>query len=286
MILDGKKIAADICGDLKERVVALREKGVSPKLTVVTSGHSGAGSAYLKSKEKLVNDLNINLVHLHYPCLNENDFDRINNNEPIIYQTPLCGFVETGYIAHCMGPEADMDGVSDINVHALAIGDEACNTPCTAEAVVEILKRYEIPVSGRSVCMIGRSNTVGRPLARMLEHMDATVTLCHSKTPKDTLYHAVELADIIISATGCPDVITRSDIIEYGFEANLKYQTYIDVGIIREENGIRGDLDPGIFEDCMAYTPVPGGVGPVTTALLMRHVVEFYEKGLQRGVQF
>lgn len=277
-ILDGKMLANEMMDSLSVRAEKLRGAGLKPYLTVVTTGDNFAGAAFMKSKEKMAKRIGIEIVHEHFDVLKYKHLVRFH--DPIIYQTPvICDepaeiSLFTGHVSY-----GDMDGASMVNCSMLAAGEIPYNAPCTAEAVIRILDRYNVDIDGKHVCIIGRSNSVGRPLARMFERRDATITLCHSKTPIKTLYDCIYSADIIVSATGCKNVIDMDSIVEYGVEERLCKQTYIDVGISRDENGnIRGDIDPGILRLCQAYTPVPGGVGPVTTAVLMEHVIKYFER--------
>lgn len=278
MILDGKQLANEICEDLKTRMDKLLERGITPELVVVTTGDSDAGAVYAKSKEKMANRLGIHLIVKHYDCLTRWDYMELMSwNVPMIFQTPMISDVSYSDIARELSSTVDVEGISDRNVAGLAIGHNYKYTPCTPAAVMALLDKHEIQIEGQMVCMIGRSNTVGRPLARMLEHRNATVTLCHSKTPKHVLMQCMRTADIIVSATGCRNILTAKDVIDCGIWLNDK--VLIDVGINRNDYGkVCGDFEPDIFHFCKAYTPVPGGVGPVTTAILMSNVVQFYEE--------
>lgn len=280
MILDGKQLANEICEDLKARVDKLLEHGIAPELVVVTTGDSDAGAVYAKSKEKMAQRLGIRLIVEHYNCLTRWDYiELLTWDTPVIFQTPIISDVEYSEIARELGSAVDIEGISNQNVAGLAIGHNYKYTPCTPAAVMALLDRYEIPIAGQTVCMVGRSNTVGRPLARMLEHRNATVILCHSKTPKSVLMKAMAASDIIVSATGCRNILTAADVIDWGIWLNDK--VLIDVGINRDDYGkVCGDFEPDIFHFCKAYTPVPGGVGPVTTAILMSNVVKFHEESL------
>lgn len=278
MILNGKQLANEICEDLKTRVDKLLESGIAPELVVVTTGDSDAGGVYAKSKERMAAKLGIKIRSKHYDVMTRSDFmEIINYNAPVIFQMPIVGDITYTDIAKELCSSIDVEGISDSNVAHLAIGELTKYEPCTPAAVMALLEKYEIPIEGQTVCMVGRSNTVGRPLARMLEHRNATVILCHSKTPKRVLMQAMAAADIVVSATGCRNILTAADVIDWGVWLNDK--VLVDVGINRDDYGkMCGDFEPDIFHFCKAYTPVPGGVGPVTTALLMSNVVQFYEE--------
>ena len=280
MILDGKKLADDICQDLIARVDKLRVFDVTPCLIVVTTGESDAGAVYAKSKEKMARRLGINLITRHYDYLTYQDFaELVQVDMPIIFQMPLVGDVSYDEIAQELPYEMDVEGISYSNVADLAIGEGTMYVPCTPGAVMTLLDKNDIDVAGKTVCMIGRSNTVGRPLARLLEHRDATVILCHSKTPKEVMMNVVKMSDVVISATGYRNIITAADVIDHGIDLHDK--VIIDVGINRDDYGkVCGDFEPSIYHFAKAYTPVPGGVGPVTTAVLMSNVIKFYEGSL------
>ena len=280
MILDGKQLANEICEYLKGRVDKLLERGIAPELIVVSTGDSDAGGVYAKSKERMAEKLGIKIRSKHYDAMTRFDLmEIINYNAPMIFQTPIVGDVTHTDIAKELCSSIDVEGISDNNVAHLAIGELTKYEPCTPSAVMALLDRYGIQIEGKTVCMIGRSNTVGRPLARMLEHRNATVILCHNKTPKNVLMQSMKAADIIVSATGCRNILTAANVIDCGI--CLSEKVLIDIGINRDDHGkVCGDFEPDIFHFCDAYTPVPGGVGPVTTAMLMRNVVKFYEEQL------
>lgn len=290
IVLDGKKLADGICEDLKMRVNELKKFEIQPELTIVTSGDNEAGKVYVRNKVKRCEEIGIKANVVHFDYLTEEDVDDVCavTSNPIIFQMPITGnFIESdlnGFVHMTF----DADGfVSLENVGALACGLNFPNKPCTPKGIMQLLDEYDIELEGKTVCVIGRSNIVGRPVARMMEQRNATVIQCHSKTPREVLLKSVEMSDIIVSAAGVSNVLTYSDMFHFvepdgmSNEDGLVYfdKVFVDVGINRDENGkLRGDFDPEIFKHCKAYTPVPGGIGPMTVAMLMENVVEFYER--------
>lgn len=280
MILDGKKCADKICEALKEKVNDMASCGIVPKLTIVTSGDNDASKVYVRNKVRRCEEIGISVDVRHYDRLTNSDV--INECQglcPIIFQMPMNGVIfESSFYE--LDADLDVDGfVAEKNIARLCKGDVPDNYPCTPNGIMRLLKYYDIEVAGKSVCIIGRSNIVGRPLARMMEQCNATVTLCHSKTPKNVLYNAVQMADIIVSATGVRNVLNIDTMCQYFDESVLNEKVFVDVGMNRDENGkLCGDIDPEIFKYCKAYTPVPGGIGPMTVAMLMENVVHLYDR--------
>lgn len=277
MILDGKKLADQICNDLKIKVDDLRAAGVQPELIIVTSGDNDASKVYVRNKVRRCEEIGINVSVEHHDYLTAAHVDEVcRRNKPAIFQMPIEGNQYGLDLASVsLKPHCDVDGfVAVDNIVAIATGDKPYHYPCTPLGIMELLKKYDVHLEGKCVCIIGRSNIVGRPLARMMEQAGATVTLCHSKTPKEELYLKADASDIIVSATGVRNVLTLE-----GFECTcgtyrLGEKVIVDVGMNRDENGkLCGDIDPLIYERCKAYTPVPGGIGQMTVAMLMSNVV-------------
>jgi len=289
-ILNGKKLADGVCEDLKMRVNELKKFEIQPRLTIVTSGDNEAGKVYVRNKVRRCEEIGIEAEVIHFDYLTEEDVEDICDRtyNPIIFQMPITGSVEEADLTSFVHMSFDVDGfVSLENVGGLASGRNYHNKPCTPKGIMQLLDEYDIELEGKTVCVIGRSNIVGRPVARMMEQRNATVVQCHSKTPKRVLLDAVAISDIIVSAAGVEDVLTYNDLYyniepdEVTNEDGLVYydKVFVDVGINRDKNGkLRGDFDPEIFKHCKAYTPVPGGIGPMTVAMLMENVVEFYER--------
>lgn len=275
IVLDGKALADRICGDLKGRVDVLRENGINPKLTIVTTGSGLASAVYIKNKMLRCEEIGIQLTIKKIDKLTKWSLYEICEKQPIIFQKPMDtdGSLTAEDFSKCVDAECDVDGFLNFeNVSALASGRDPVNYPCTPKGIIRLLDEYKISIEGKRVCIIGRSNIVGRPLARMMENRGVTVTLCHSKTNETDLIAAIGNSTIIVSATGNRDV--------------LKYLSYcpnkilIDVGMNHDESGkLCGDFQKDAYESSYAYTPVPGGVGPMTVAMLMENVVNYYERG-------
>ena len=286
-ILDGKATADKICRELKERLdvirPALSDQSVQPSLVIVTSGDDAASKVYVRNKVKRCEEVGIHPIVKHFDALNIfNVYDLLAkyHTVPMIFQMPITGDVGLADIRGAVDDDLrDVDGfVDQFNVAQLASGFAGEFAPCTPKGVMRLLREYGYNVDGKSVCIIGRSNIVGRPLSWLMEQAGATVTLCHSKTPERTLYQAVAAADVVVSATGVRNVITMAKLLQYA-SWNAAGKVFIDVGMNRDENGkLCGDIDPLILQASAAYTPVPGGVGPMTVAMLMENVVEYYER--------
>lgn len=283
IILDGKALADKICLELKDRANTLKTAGITPRLTIVTSGDNAASKVYVRNKVRRAEEIGIEADVVHFDSVCRQDVIELDmKNCPIIYQMPMTGTVTSLDLDTFVNSALDVDGfVSSDNVAALASGRQPLNYPCTPKGIMRLLAEYAIPLEGKSVCIVGRSNIVGRPLARMMEQAGATVTLCHSKTPQHIMLDTVAVSDIIVSATGQRKTLDYAVMAQLEYHHRLDLQTFVDVGINRDENGkLCGDIDPAVFERCKAYTPVPGGVGPMTVAMLMENVIECYERYL------
>lgn len=286
IILNGKKLADEICNKLKDRVRALDEK---PKLTIITSGTDNAGKIYVRNKKRRCEEIGIECIEKHFESLDYYTASVIisTTNNPIIFQSPIVGY-DVKQITNIIGiikPDLDVDGfVSPINAAKLyQFSPFDYPVPCTPMGIMYLLDAYKIPVDRKTVCIIGRSNIVGRPLLHLMEQHGATPILCHTHTPKDKLCRLAYNSDIIVSATGVRNIIGIEDIHYSNFEDKI----LIDVGMNRDENGkLCGDFNPEAFKYCKAYTPVPGGVGPMTVAMLMKNVVDFYENKYYKYKQY
>lgn len=286
-ILDGKALADKICVELKQRLDSIRsepeivEDGI--RLRIVTSGDDEASKIYVRNKIRRCEELGIDADVRHFDNLDLFDVFRLYDETrltPTIFQMPMTGDLTLNHLrVTCEDDLVDVDGFVTVqNVGDLAAGSQPEFYPCTPKGIMRLLAEYNIPLEGKSVCILGRSNIVGRPLLCMMEQAGATVTLCHSKTPEETLYRAIQMADIVVSATGVRNVISRDAMLQYG-EFDVADKVFVDVGMNRDENGkLCGDIDPLVLEAAAAYTPVPGGVGPMTVAMLMENVVEYYER--------
>lgn len=279
-ILDGKALADKICLELKDRVDKLKAAGKTLRLTIVTSGDDAASKVYVRNKVRRAEEIGIDVNIVHHNDMYFGDATEAYDWHPIIYQMPMTGDVSLQDLDMIIEePRHDVDGfVSHINVALLAAGVKPHNYPCTPKGVFRLLAENMVRLDGQNVCILGRSNIVGRPLARMMEQVGATVTVCHRGTPPSIRYQCIGNAEVVVSATGCIDIINYDAAKYWGIDGTLKDKVFVDVGIVRGADGkLRGDIDPEIFKHCKAYTPVPGGVGPMTVAMLMENVIEYYE---------
>lgn len=284
IVLDGKKVANEIAEDLKKRCEILKAKHIFPKLIIFTNTDD-ASKVYVRNKVKRCEEIGIEV--LTYPISQFEDFDWFSKkydfeNIPYILQEPsnLTKFQNAIFIDQYY--QTDVDGFSASNLGKLFKNEEKDGLTyfkaCTPKGIITLLDYYNIPIEGRKVVILGRSNIVGRPMAAMMLNRDATVTICHSKTPKYTLDEEVMSADIIVSAVGKLNML--SGYRDYIYERNFKKKILVDVGMNRDNDGkLCGDICKKAIEHCYAYTPVPGGVGPMTVISLCENVIEFYENG-------
>ena len=279
MLLKGKETAEKINGEIKERVNRLKEKGTEPALAIVRVGENPGDIAYERGAVKKAEALGIKPVKYTCPedCTEEKlikvieDINGDRGIHGILLLQPLPKHMNSERVRNTIAAEKDVDCITDRSLGNLFIGKEGF-APCTAESCMEILKHYDIPVMGKKAVVIGRSLVIGKPAAIMLMKDHATVTVCHTKTAEKDRRAFCRNADIIISAAGKINALTTEDVKEG--------QTVIDVGINFDENGkMKGDADfDSISTVVKNITPVPGGVGSVTTTVLMRHLVEAAEK--------
>ncbi len=272
-ILDGKGLASKITGELKEKVSTLSKK---PKLAVILVGNNPASQIYVKNKSIKAQNIGFESLVINLPeeSSEENILEHIyvlnedDNVNAILVQLPLSPHINKQRILEAIDPIKDVDGFTSYNFGRLALGYKPYALPCTPKGIIRLLEEYNIPLEGKNVLIIGRSNIVGKPLFFMLQQKNATVTLAHSKT-KDIKSQAKQ-ADIIISAIGKPKYLS-ADFIK-------KDAIIIDVGISRTQDGISGDVDFEKVKYIASYiTPVPGGVGPMTIAMLMENTFELYQ---------
>ena len=276
--MDGKALADKICLDLKARCDVLKSRNINPVLTIVTSGEDSASKVYVRNKVKRCEEIGIKADVRHYDYLTEQDFLDLNRevDNPIIVQEPITGEVDHDFVAEYLNPVQDVDGFADFNVARLATGGKPYNYPCTPNGVMALLHEYGVEIEGKNALVIGRSNIVGRPMAMMLEHAGCTVTVAHSKTTKDSLIENFVSADIVVSAVGKRNVVSDAEFLP---SKRLKDKVLIDVGMNRDENGkLCGDFSEELKQKAAYYTPVPGGVGAMTVAMLMQNVIEYYER--------
>lgn len=280
--MDGKALADRICLDLKERCDKLIELDVQPVLTIVTTGEDAASKVYVRNKVKRCEEIGIKADVRHYDYLTTQDFLDLNRevDNPIIVQEPITGEVNHEFVAEYLNPVQDVDGFADYNVARLATGGKPYNYPCTPNGVMTLLHEYGVEIEGKNALVIGRSNIVGRPMAMMLEHEGATVTIAHSKTSIFTLLSRIATTDIIISAVGKHNFIDA-----HSLDNVIKRKVIIDVGMNRDENGkLCGDFSEDFKTKFGFYTPDIGGTGPMTVAMLMTNVINYYEKEIVYGL--
>lgn len=273
-LLDGKALSAKIKEELKEKNQFLKSKGIESCLAVILVGDNPASQTYVKSKAKACEECGIKSLVYH---LNENTtqnellalINTLNHDDSvhgILVQLPLPDHICKDLILESIISSKDVDGFHPINVGYLNLDLESGFLPCTPLGVMKLLKAYEIDLEGKDAVIIGASNIVGRPMATMLLNAGATVSVCHIKTKDLSLY--TRQADLIIVAAGCVNLL-RSDMVKEGV-------IVVDVGINRLESGkIVGDVDFEEVSKKSSYiTPVPGGVGPMTIAMLLENTVK------------
>ncbi|HCY9674213.1 TPA: bifunctional methylenetetrahydrofolate dehydrogenase/methenyltetrahydrofolate cyclohydrolase FolD [Staphylococcus aureus] len=280
-ILDGKQIAKDYRQGLQNQVEALKEKGFTPKLSVILVGNDGASQSYVRSKKKAAEKIGMisEIVHLEETATEEevlNELNRLNNDDSvsgILVQVPLPKQVSEQKILEAINPDKDVDGFHPINIGKLYI-DEQTFVPCTPLGIMEILKHADIDLEGKNAVVIGRSHIVGQPVSKLLLQKNASVTILHSRSKDMASY--LKDADVIVSAVGKPGLVTK-DVVKEG-------AVIIDVGNTPDENGkLKGDVDyDAVKEIAGAITPVPGGVGPLTIAMVLNNTL-LAEK-MRRGI--
>ena len=272
-ILDGKALASAIKAELATRVVALKAKGITPGLGTVLVGDDPGSHSYVGGKHRDCQEVGINSIRIDLPqSATEKDIlaaiGDLNSSAECtgyIVQLPLPAGISTQKVLEAIDPAKDADGLHPMNLGRLVSGYEA-PLPCTPRGIVTLLDHYKIPTKGAEVTVIGRGLTVGRPLGLLLtrKQENATVTLTHTGT-KDLTEHTKN-ADIIVAAIGQSHFL-KADMIKEG-------AVVIDVGISRTPNGLQGDVCPGVFEKASFVAPMPGGVGPMTRAMLLTNVVD------------
>jgi len=273
IILDGKATAAVIKGELRQIVSTMAKK---PGLGTILVGDDPGSHSYVTGKHKDCAEVGINSIRIDLPATaSQSDvaaaIKDLNNSSECtgyIVQLPLPNAISANIILESIDPNKDADGLHPLNLGKLVIGARA-PLPCTPRAILELLHRYTITTSGKEVVVIGRGLTVGRPLGLLLSQRgsDATVTTTHTKT-KDLISHT-KRADIIIAAIGSAHFLTP-EMIKPG-------AIVLDVGITRTDSGLQGDVHPDVVNVASAFAPMPGGVGPMTRAMLLSNVVEMAE---------
>ena len=278
-LIDGKKLATELQGDLKNRVEICRQHGHQPGLAVILVGDNPASQVYVRNKIKACENTGIRSIEIRLPAETSQEkllaeVHRLNNDpevDGILVQLPLPGHLSSELIIQNIAPEKDVDGFHVASAGALLTGRPGFR-PCTPYGVMKLLESAGCEIEGKHAVVIGRSNIVGKPQALMLLEKNATVTIAHSRTRN--LPEVVREADIVVAAVGRAKMV-KGDWLKPG-------AVVIDVGMNRDENGkLCGDVDfESALEVAGAITPVPGGVGPMTIAMLMTNTVEAVERRL------
>jgi methylenetetrahydrofolate dehydrogenase (NADP+)/methenyltetrahydrofolate cyclohydrolase len=281
-VLDGKALAATIKGELRGRVSALAERGIVPGLGTVLVGDDPGSRSYVAGKHRDCAEVGIASIQVELPASTRQEelysvIEELNVDPActgFIVQLPLPGDIDDNATLALVDPDKDADGLHPVNLGKLVLGVPG-PLPCTPRGIVELLRRNGIELNGAEVCIIGRGTTVGRPLGLLLSRKteNATVTLCHTGT-LDLAQHT-RRADIVVAAAGRPRLVT-ADMIKPG-------AVCVDVGITRTDAGLVGDLDLGVREVASWVAPMPGGIGPMTRAMLLSNVVERAEHLVARA---
>jgi methylenetetrahydrofolate dehydrogenase (NADP+)/methenyltetrahydrofolate cyclohydrolase len=271
-LINGKEVSARVKEEIKKEVALLKEKNIEVGLAVVIVGNNPASRVYVNAKKKACEETGMNSYE--YALSEEttqeelvelvkklNDDEKVNG---ILVQLPLPKHIDENAVINAINPNKDVDAFHPVNVGKIMIGDYSF-LPCTPAGVMELIKSTGVSIQGKECVVVGRSNIVGKPMSMLLLHQSGTVTICHSKT-KD-LKEVCKRADILVAAVGVPNLIT-ADMVKEG-------AVVIDVGMNRLENGkLCGDVDFENVKEVAGYiTPVPGGVGPMTIAMLMQNTL-------------
>lgn len=272
-IIDGKNLASMIRQNLKKDVEEIMKKNVQPKLAVIMVGDDKASKIYVRNKSKACEEIGIKYEEYILPNTTTMEeliglIDKLNNDNTvhgILVQSPLPNNLDANIAFRAISSKKDVDGFNPENVGKLSLNQD-CYVSCTPYGILKMLEAYNIPIEGKHAVIVGRSNIVGKPLIQCLLNKNATVTVCHSKT--QNLEQYTKTADILIAAIGKPKFITENMVKENA--------VVIDVGINRMEDGkLSGDVDfENVASKTSFITPVPGGVGPMTIAMLMTNVVK------------
>jgi methylenetetrahydrofolate dehydrogenase (NADP+)/methenyltetrahydrofolate cyclohydrolase len=281
-ILDGKATAQEIKDDLARRVAALRQRGITPGLGTVLVGDDPGSRAYVNGKHRDCEKVGIASIRRELPADATQDeveavVDELNADPACtgyLVQLPLPAGLDAERVLHRIDPDKDADGLHPLNLGRLVLGEPG-PVPGTPEGILVLLRHYGIPIAGADVTVIGRSIIVGRTLGLLLNRRseNATVTLCHTGT-RDLAAHT-RRADIVVAATGQPGLLT-ANMVKPG-------AVVVDVGITRTDAGLVGDVDPGVADVAGWLAPVPGGVGPMTRAMLLVKVVVAAERQAEDG---
>ena len=277
IILDGKAQAAIIKNDLSKRISVLKQKGINPGLGTILVGEDPGSHAYVGGKHRDCAEVGINSIRIDLPsnATQQQVTDAItqlntdSNCTGFIVQLPLPNDLDSNLALEQIDPRKDADGLHPVNLGKLVLGENA-PLPCTPRGIIELLRAYKIELNGANIVIIGRGVTVGRPLGLILTRKteNSTVTICHTGT-KNLVQHLLN-ADVVVAAAGVPHLI-KPNMIKKG-------AAVVDVGITRTDKGLVGDIDPGVKEVAGYFSPMPGGTGPMTRAMLITNVVENAER--------
>lgn len=277
IILDGKAQAAIIKNDLSKRISVLKQKGLNPGLGTILVGEDPGSHAYVGGKHRDCAEVGINSIRIDLPsnatqqqvteAITQLNTD--SNCTGFIVQLPLPNDLDSNLALEQIDPRKDADGLHPVNLGKLVLGENA-PLPCTPRGIIELLRAYKIKLNGANIVIIGRGVTVGRPLGLILTRKteNSTVTICHTGT-KNLTQHLLN-ADVVVAAAGVPHLI-KPNMIKKG-------AAVVDVGITRTDKGLVGDIDPGVKEVAGYFSPMPGGTGPMTRAMLITNVVENAER--------
>ncbi|HHY69973.1 MAG TPA: bifunctional 5,10-methylenetetrahydrofolate dehydrogenase/5,10-methenyltetrahydrofolate cyclohydrolase [Firmicutes bacterium] len=273
--MDGKKIASEILDEVRAEVKALSERGIIPKLSVILVGDDPASVMYARSKERACKKSGIDYELITFPSDAKEEsvlqeLERLSVDQSchgIMVELPLPEHMNKDRIMMAINPLKDVDGINPIN-RGQMFTKKTGLFPVTPQSCIEIMKRSGITIEGKNVCLIGRGDTVGKPLIFLLLNENATVTVCHTRT-RDLSFHT-KRADIVVAAAGKPDLVTE-DMVSPGV-------VVVDAGINQVDGKTVGDVDfEGVSKKAEAITPVPGGVGSLTTALLQKNLLKAIE---------
>lgn len=272
-IIDGKKLAKTTRENLRLEVEELKENGINPKLAVIMVGNNSASQIYVRNKSRACDEVEIEFEEYLLPTTTEqsellNLIDKLNKQEDIngiLLQSPIPDGLDINEAFRKISPEKDVDGFHPVNVGKLVLGQDTF-VSCTPYGIMRMFEAYNIDLEGKNAVVIGRSNIVGKPMSHCLLNKNATVTICHSRTKN--LAEITKRADILVAAIGKAEFV-KADMVKEG-------AVVIDVGINRTEEGkLKGDVDfENVSKKASYITPVPGGVGPMTIAMLMNNVVK------------
>ena len=279
VLIDGKKVSGEIRNRLADEIQELKKKtGKTPGLATVLVGDDPASAVYVRNKNKICGELGFQSFEQKLSADTSEQkllqlVGELNSNKDvhgILVQLPLPDQIDSEKILQAIDPKKDVDGFHPVNVGKLVVGN-ALLTPCTPTGIIALLDRYDIEISGKNAVIIGRSNIVGKPVSMLLLHRNATITICHSRT--QNLEEVTRSADILVAAVGRANFVT-DEMVSEG-------TVVIDVGINRVDGKLTGDVDfEPVSKKASHITPVPGGVGPMTIALLMENTLKAFKESL------